>query len=110
MSTPTIAEIFDAIPGRVDPDAIANMSAIYRFNILGPTSAHYDVVIQDGAVQIRDDGDAESKPHCTITVPADDLIDMLEGRVTAIRLILRRRLRISGSQSLALRIPTLLKS
>ena len=64
----SVAEIFQAMPGRFNAQAAQGVNATYQFDLTGDNGGTYHVKIANGACQVEQ-GPAAS-PNITITMAA----------------------------------------
>jgi putative sterol carrier protein len=101
----TVKEIFDAMPSRFNKGAAAGMNAVYQFDITGEGGGKYYAAIANGALTVAE-GEHKS-PNITLTMGAQDYIDMVEGRLNGQMAFMTGKLKIKGDMSLAMKLNTL---
>jgi len=104
---PTVKEIFDAMPERFNKDAAAGMNAVYQFDITGEGGGKYYAEIKDGELTMAE-GEHEN-PSITLTMAAQDYVDMVEGKLNGQMAFMTGKLKIKGDMSLAMKLNTLFK-
>ena len=86
-----------------DPSVAANFGAIYKFVLEGAGGGTW-VVYMKGTTGAREgDGPAD----CTISLSAQDFVDLVEGRANGQQLYFQGKLRIDGNLGLALKLQNL---
>jgi predicted lipid carrier protein YhbT len=84
-----------------EPSVAANFGAIYKFVLEGAGGGTWVVNLKDAARE--GDGDSD----CTISLGAQDFVDLVEGRANGQQLYFQGRLRIDGNLGLALKLQNL---
>jgi len=102
---PTVKEIFDAMPSRFNKDAAAGMNAVYQFDITGEGGGKYYAAIENGELSVAE-GEHES-PNITLTMAAQDYLDMIAGTLNGQMAFMTGKLKIKGDMSLAMKLNTL---
>jgi len=101
----TPKEIFAAMPGRFNKDAAKGLTATYQFDLSGDNGGKWHVIIADGTCTVKD-GPAAA-PSITITMTAQDYVDMTSGKLNGQVAFMSGKLRIAGDMGLALRMQSL---
>lgn len=99
---PTVQETFDAMPGRFRPDRAVGTNAIVQYDITGEGGGTWHAVIRDGTCTINA-GPAPS-PALTLTMSAQDWLDMTAGKQNPQMLYMSGRLKLKGDMGLAMRL------
>jgi len=86
-----------------DPSVTANFGAIYKFVLEGAGGGTWVVNLKDAVGAREGDGAAD----CTISLAAQDFVDLVEGRANGQQLYFQGRLRIDGDLGLALKLQNL---
>jgi predicted lipid carrier protein YhbT len=86
-----------------DPSVTANFGAIYKFVLEGDGGGTWVVNMKDAPGAREGDGPAD----CTISLGANDFVDLVEGRANGQQLYFQGRLRIEGDLGLALKLQNL---
>jgi len=103
-STPK--EIFAAMPSRFNKDAAKGLTATYQFDLSGDNGGKWHVVIANEKCEVKE-GPAAS-PSITISMTAQDYVDMTTGKLNGQVAFMSGKLRIAGDMGLALRMQSLL--
>lgn len=101
----TAKELIERIGGKIssDPTVASNFGAVYKFVLEGAGGGQWLVDLK-GAPGVRaGDGPAD----CTITLSAQDFVDLIEGRANGQQLYFQGKLRIDGDLGLALKLQNL---
>lgn len=97
--------IFDQMPDRLRPDQVAGVEGVLRWHVTGRRDVDgddvYEVAIRDGRCSVhrgeRDD------PRTTMIVDAVSFVKLIAQATGPAKLLLRRRLRIRGDVTFAMR-------
>ena len=98
----SVTEIFQMMPSRFNAQAAQGVNATYQFELTGDTGGTYHVKIANGACQVEQ-GPAESA-NITITMAAQDYVDMINGKLNPQMAFMGGKLKIKGDMSLALKM------
>jgi len=98
----SVAEIFEMMPSRFNAQAAQGVNATYQFELTGDNGGTYNVAIANGACTVAQ-GPAAS-PNITITMAAQDYIDMINGKLNPQMAFMGGKLKIKGDMSLALKM------
>ena len=101
----TVKEIFDAMPGAFNADKAAGMNAVYQWDITGDGGGKWNAAIADGAITVSE-GEHDS-PNITITVAAQDWLDITNGKLDGQMAFMSGKLKVKGDMSLAMKMKTL---
>lgn len=104
--TPTTPkEIFAAMSGRFNKEASKGLNATYQFDLSGDNGGKWQAIIQNETCQIKE-GPAAS-PSITISMTAQDFVDMITGKLNGQVAFMSGKLRIAGDMGLALKMQQL---
>jgi len=99
---PTVRETFEAMPGRFRPERAQEVRATIQYEITGEGGGCWYATIAAGACAIAE-GTAPS-PTLTVTMAAQDWLDLTQGRLAGQAAFLSGRLKLRGDMSLAMRL------
>jgi putative sterol carrier protein len=99
---PTVRETFDAMPGRFRPERAQGVKAVIQYDITGDAGGAYQVTIADGQCSVAD-GSAAA-PNLTLTMGAQDWLDMVSGRLNGQMAFMSGKLKIKGDMGLAMKL------
>jgi putative sterol carrier protein len=99
---PTVKETFDAMSGRFKPDRAQGVKAVIQYDIIGEGGGTYHADIADGQVAIRDG--AASSPTLTLTMAAQDWLDMTSGKLNGQMAFMSGKLKLKGDMGLAMKL------
>ena len=98
-------QAFDMMPSRFNKEAAKGLNAIYQFDLSGDGGGKWHVIINNDACEVKE-GPAAS-PSITISMTAQDDLDMLSGKLNGQMAFMTGKLRIAGDMGLALRMQSL---
>jgi putative sterol carrier protein len=103
----TVKEIFEKMPASFQPDAAKGMNAVIQFDVTGDGGGKWYAAIEDGALRVVEA--AHESPNLTITVSAQDYIDISDGKLNEQLAFMTGRLTAKGDTALAMRLPRIFK-
>lgn len=106
-TTEEVKAIFDGMPANLNADAAKGMNAVIQFNLSGDGGGNYNVTVKDGAATVAE-GAAES-PNMTMTMAAQDYVDMISGKLNGQMAFMSGKLKIAGDMGLAMKMQSLFK-
>ncbi len=98
----TVKETFDAMPARFKPDRAQGVKATIQYDITGQGGGTYHVDIGDGNCAMKE-GPAAS-PNLTLTMVAQDWLDMVSGKLNGQMAFMSGKLKIKGDMGLAMKL------
>ena len=104
----TPAEIFKEMPANLNADAAKGMNSVIQFNLSGDGGGNYHVIIKDGACSVAEGSHAS--PNMTMTMAAQDYVDMISGKLNGQMAFMSGKLKIAGDMGLAMKMQSLFKS
>lgn len=102
-----VKKIFTEMPGQLNVDATKGMNATIQFNLTGDGGGNYNVCIKDGTCTTAE-GTAAS-PNMTMTIAAQDYVDMIAGKLNGQMAFMSGKLKIAGDMGLAMKMQSLFK-
>jgi putative sterol carrier protein len=99
---PTVQESFAAMPGRFRPDKASGTSATIQYDISGDGGGTWNAVIKDGACTVNQG--AAASPNLTLSISAQDWLDMLSGKQSGQMLFMSGKLKVKGDMGLAMKL------
>ncbi len=97
-----VAGFFNAVTEKVDKSKIGGMTAVYQFEITGDGGGDWNVSIAGGDVAVAQ-GKAE-KPSITLTMDANNFMDLIAGKLNGQTAFLTGKLKIKGDMTLAMKL------
>jgi putative sterol carrier protein len=105
-AAPTTAkEIFAQMPSRFNKDAAKGLKAIYQFDLSGDNGGKWHVLIDNDKCEVKEGPHAS--PSITISMTAQDYVDMVSGKLNGQVAFMSGKLRIAGDMGLALRMQSI---
>ena len=102
----SVKESFDAMSGNFNADKAAGMKAVYQWDITGEGGGKWNAEIADGACNVSEGEHAS--PNITITVAAQDWLDILNGKLDGQMAFMSGKLKVAGDMGLALKLQSIL--
>jgi len=99
---PTVKETFELMPGRFRPEKAAGVSAVIQYEITGEGGGTWHASIKDGACAVKEG--AASSPSLTLTMSAQDWLDLLGGKLSGQMAFMSGKLKLKGDMGLAMKI------
>ena len=99
---PTVNETFQAMPGKFRADKAAGVSATIQYDITGDQGGTWHAVIKDGACTVNPG--AAANPNLTLTMAAQDWLDMVAGKLPGQQAFMSGKLKLKGDMGLAMKI------
>ncbi len=96
------------MPSRFNKDAAKGLNAVYQFDLSGDGGGKWHVMINNDQCQVKEGPHAS--PSITISMTAQDYLDMLSGKLNGQVAFMSGKLRISGDMGLALRMQSLFQT
>ncbi|PEN15186.1 sterol-binding protein [Longibacter salinarum] len=108
MSFESIPEVIASYPERFKPEEAKGTDAVVQLDITGEGGGTYQLVIQDGNLDILE-GEQEV-PTLTATVAAEDWLRVNNGEVSPMTLLMQGKLKFSGSLPMALKFRSMFET
>jgi len=102
-----VKEIFSQMPTNFNADAAKGMNSVIQFNLSGDGGGNYHVIIKDGACSVAEGSHAS--PNMTMTMAAQDYVDMITGKLNGQMAFMSGKLKIAGDMGLAMKMQSLFK-
>jgi putative sterol carrier protein len=106
-TTEEVKAIFNAMPGNLNADAAKGMNSVIQFKLSGDGGGDYHVVIKDGACTVAEG--AHPSPNMTMSLAAQDYVDMINGKLNGQMAFMSGKLKIAGDMGLAMKMQSLFK-
>ena len=101
----SVKESFDSMPGNFNSEKAAGLKAVYQWDVTGDGGGKWNAEIADGACNVAEGEHAS--PNITITVAAQDWLDILNGKLDGQMAFMSGKLKVKGDMSLAMKLKTL---
>ncbi len=102
-----LSTLFAQMPERFDPQAAAGLDAVIQFDLSGDGGGVWHAAIRDGGIAVQEG--AHDAPTMTVSLEADDFLDLIAGDLDGATAFMSGRLRIDGDMSLAMRMESLFR-
>jgi len=99
---PTVKETFDGMAGRFRADKAAGVNATIQYDITGEHGGTWHAVIKDGKCTVSPG--AASAPTLTVSMSAQDWLDMVGGKLSGQMAFMSGKLKLKGDMGLAMKI------
>jgi putative sterol carrier protein len=96
----TMAELFEAMPARLNSAAAAKVNKTVQWNITGDDPGVWAIQINDGTARLVPGG--VEKPDVTFTIMSKDWQTIAEGKLNAMNAFM------TGNMGLAMKVPQFL--
>lgn len=94
-------QVFDQMPGRFKKEAAQGLNAVFQFDLSGDGGGKWQIAISNDKCDIKEG--AHPSPNTTISMAAQDYLDMVAGKLNPQMAFMSGKLRVSGDMGLALR-------
>jgi putative sterol carrier protein len=98
---------FKNMPANFNADAAKGMNSTIQFNLTGDGGGTYNIVVKDGALTANEG--AAASPNMTMTVAAQDYLDIQSGKLNGQMAFMSGKMKIAGDMGLAMKLQTLMK-
>jgi len=88
------SEVFDAMPDSFVADAAAGVDVVFQYNISGEGGGDWHSVIKDEKCRVE--AGIHEKPSCTLKMDGGDFLDMMNGKLPAMKAYTSGKLKIEG--------------
>jgi putative sterol carrier protein len=95
-------QVFEQMPSRFKKEAAQGLKAAYQFDLSGEGGGKWQVLIDNDKCDVKEG--AHPSPNITISMAAQDYLDMAAGKLNPQAAFMSGKLRISGDMGLALRL------
>jgi putative sterol carrier protein len=102
---PTVGEIFDGMASRFKADKAAGTNATIQYDITGDGGGSWNAVIKDGTCVVNQG--AAASPNLTLSIAAQDWLDMVSGKQSGQMLFMSGKLKVKGDMGLAMKLGSL---
>jgi putative sterol carrier protein len=95
-------EVFDRMPEVFNKDAAKGLDAVFQFDLSGDGGGKWNVTVKNETCDVKEG--AHASPNVTISMAAQDYLDMTTGKANPQMLFMSGKLRIAGDLGLAMRM------
>ena len=99
---PTVKETFESMGPRFKPERAAGTNAVIQYDISGEGGGTWHAVIKDGACAVAEG--AGTNPALTLSMSAQDWLDMTSGKQSGQMLFMSGKLKLKGDMGLAMKL------
>ncbi|HMH51578.1 MAG TPA: SCP2 sterol-binding domain-containing protein [Candidatus Acidoferrum sp.] len=99
---PTVKETFEAMGPRFKPERAAGTNAVIQYDISGEGGGTWHAVIKDGTCAVAEG--AGTNPALTLSMAAQDWLDMTSGKQSGQMLFMSGKLKLKGDMGLAMKL------
>ena len=103
----TISDLMQKMPGAFLPEKAEGVDAILQFNFTGDQESNWIITIKDGACT-AEQGMAEN-PSMTLTADGQDYIDIVTGKLDAMKAFMGGKLKLAGDLNFAMKLTSFWK-
>jgi putative sterol carrier protein len=97
--------VFENTESRFNKEAANGLSAVYQFDLSGDGGGKWHIIVNDDNCQAKEG--PHSSPNITLSMTAQDYLDMMNGKLNGQMAFMTGKLRIAGDMGLALRLQSL---
>jgi putative sterol carrier protein len=94
-------QVFDQMPSRFKKEAAQGLNAVFQFDLSGEGGGKWQISINNEKCDSKEG--AHPSPNTTISMAAQDYLDLAAGKLNPQMAFMTGKLRISGDMGLALR-------
>ena len=105
MALTNVKEVFTTMSELFNSGAAQGLNAVFQYHITGDSGGSWNVIVTDGACQIRE-GTHET-PTVTLTMTCETWLSIVNKELNAMQAFMEGQLKVSGDIMLAQRIPEL---
>ena len=108
MSTAeSVQKVFADLRSRFNAQAAQGMDCVIQFDLTGEGGGQHHATIKDGAGAVNEG--PHSSPNMTMTMGAQDFVDLMTGKLDGMSAFMSGKLRISGDMGLAMKFQSLFR-
>jgi putative sterol carrier protein len=90
----TVAAVFEKMPAAFQKGAAAGVNVVFQYKISGEGGGEWYTEIKDQACQVK--AGVHPKPTTTILMAAADFLDLMQGKLNAMKAFTSKKLKIEG--------------
>ncbi len=98
----TVQEVFEQMVSRFRADKSTGTNAVVQYDISGEGGGTWHATIKDGACTVKPG--AAATPSLTLSMAAQDWLDMVTGKQTGQMLFMSGKLKLKGDMGLAMKL------
>ena len=100
-----IKDVMTDMPSVFNAGAAKGLKAVYQFDLTGDNGGKYNLAIDDG--KLTPGEGTHASPNITITMSANDYLDMVNGKLNPQMAFMSGKLKIAGDMGLAMKMQQL---
>jgi putative sterol carrier protein len=100
-----ITELFESMPGRLNPEAAAGMNKTLQWNITGEDAGVWAMQINNGEGVLIPGG--VENPDVTFTISAKHWLSIAEGKLDGMKAFMTGKLKVAGDMTLGMKMSQL---
>lgn len=101
-----VSGVFQGMVQRFDPSKAEGINAVIQFDLAGDNGGQYWLKIADGKMDAGEG--ASENPKMTVKASADDLFNMVTGKMNPMQAFMMGKVKIQGDTGLAMKLMPLL--
>lgn len=101
----TCSEFFSRLQESIDPEKVKGITATYQWDITGGGGGKWYVTLGDDSIEVTE-GETED-PSITLTVEAQDWLDIINGKLNGQMAFMTGKLKIQGDMTLAMKLQSI---
>ena len=94
--------IFNGMSNSFQPDKAAGVNTVIQYDVTGEGGGKWHAIIADGKCEVKQGEHAS--PKLTLTVDAQDWIDMVTGKLNGQQAFMSGKLKLKGDMALAMKM------
>ena len=98
----TVKETMDQMATRFKPERAQGVSAVIQYEISGEGGGTWHATVKDGSCSVV--VGAAASPTLTLTMTAQDWLDMIAGKLSGQMAFMQGKLKLKGDMGLAMKI------
>jgi len=103
MEVKTPKEFLEKVlPAKFDPSKAAGFEAVIQMNIAGSDGGDWIVTIRDQKMQVKEG--IQASPTITIKMSDKDFVDLVNGKLAAVKAFMTGRLEFRGSIAVGMKL------
>jgi putative sterol carrier protein len=102
-----VQQVFDLMPTRLLPEQAEGVEAIIQIELTGKQGGQWYLSINDCSLTVS--AGAHDNASMTMTMAANDWLEMINGEANATGLFMRGQIEIAGDIKLAMRMQTMFR-
>jgi putative sterol carrier protein len=101
-------EVFDAMPGRINPEYVKGINAQLQFDLSGEGGGQWVVAIADG--KLTTEPGTAPNPNVTVSTSANDYLAIINGELNPMNAFMQGKVKVKGDMALVMKLQSLFGS